>query len=358
MTSEKKYSLKHERTSAAATGWGILDIVADEEGEYFIEGNRDKRITNVSSIAEAKDSDLTFCSWSGEKAYKLIEESEAGIILCKVDLKGFIHPRKGAGIVFLNNPRLAFVRFANKVQRQNKQSMRRTRISPTAVIARNVSIGTNCSIGNFVSIGDNCVIGDNTVIHDRVTLAQNCRIGKNCSIQSGVTLGEDGFAYERYDDNSLERFPHFRGVVIGDNVEICANTNIARGSLTDTVIGDGTRIDAMVHIAHNVKIGRNCQLTGGTVIGGSAVLGDCCWTGLNSTIKNKVIVGNNVIIGAGACVIRDVADGDVVAGIPAKSIKEKVSTNEIFLMAGQRNNVSQIGIASRRRLLLDEQNNK
>lgn len=350
--------MRRERIPATVTGWGILDIMAGEEDEYFIEGNKDKRITNVSSITEANDSDLTFCSWSGEKAYKFIAESDAGIILCKMDLKGFIHPRKGAAIVFLNNPRLAFVRFANKIQTQNRRSMRRTRISPTAVIARNVSIGTNCSIGNFVSIGENCVIGDNTVIRDRVTLAQNCRIGKNCLIQSGVTLGEDGFAYERHNDNGLERFPHFRGVVIGDNVEICANTNIARGSLTDTVIGDGTKIDAMVHIAHNVKIGRNCQLTGGTVIGGSAVLGDCCWTGLNCTIKNKVTVGNNVIIGAGACVIHDVADGDIVAGIPAKSIKEKVTTSEIFLMAGQRNNISQIGIASRRRLMLDERSDK
>jgi UDP-3-O-[3-hydroxymyristoyl] glucosamine N-acyltransferase len=133
----------------------------------------------------------------------------------------------------------------------------------------------------------------------------------------------------------LEKFPHFKGVVIGDNVEICANTNIARGSLTDTVIGSGTKIDAMVHIAHNTKVGNNCQLTAGTVIGGSASVGDCCWTGLNCTIKDHVKLGMNVIVGAGACVIRDVVDGDVVAGVPAKSIKEKISESNVFLMAGQ-----------------------
>jgi UDP-3-O-[3-hydroxymyristoyl] glucosamine N-acyltransferase len=184
-------------------------------------------------------------------------------------------------------------------------------------------------------IGPNCVVGDNTKIHDRVVLWQNCRLGKNCTIQSGVTIGEDGFAFERHDNNKLSKFPHFMGVIIGDNVEICANTSIARGSLTDTVVGDGTKIDAMVHIAHNAKIGKNCQLTAGTTIGGSAIIGDHCWTGLNSTIKDHATIGDNVIVGAGACVINDVPDGDIVAGVPAKSIKHKASGRNAFLMAGQ-----------------------
>jgi UDP-3-O-[3-hydroxymyristoyl] glucosamine N-acyltransferase len=206
----------------------------------------------------------------------------------------------------------------------------------TAVISPDAKLGKSCRIGNFVVIGRNCTIGDYTVIHDKVTLAQNCTIGSNCLIQSGVTIGEDGFAYERHvSSGDLERFPHFGGVVIGNNVEISANCSIARGSLTDTIIGEGTKIDALVHIAHNVRIGKNCQLTAGTVIGGSTQLGDSCWTGLNCTIKNKVNVGNNVIIGAGACAIKDIQDGDVVAGVPAKSIKNKVSTSEVFQMAGQ-----------------------
>ncbi|MCI0558684.1 MAG: hypothetical protein MN733_09325, partial [Nitrososphaera sp.] len=89
------------------------------------------------------------------------------------------------------------------------------------------------------------------------------------------------------------------------------------------------------HIAHNVIIGKHCELTAGTVIGGSTVLGDMCWTGLNSTLKNKIRLGNNVIVASGASVIDDVPDGDIVAGVPAKSIKHKVTTNELFLMAGQ-----------------------
>jgi UDP-3-O-[3-hydroxymyristoyl] glucosamine N-acyltransferase len=320
------------------TRWKIEDLLEGiSKDEFIVEGNLDKKITDIASLGEASDTDMAFCSYNGTEAIKQITESKAGMILCKKSLRLHVHPKEGSQLVFLDNPRLCFVSFANRIRAERKNLRQETKISQSSIIADDVIIGPNCYIGNFVSIGSNCIIGENTVIHDRVTLSQNCKIGKNCILQSGVTLGEDGFAYERHENNKLEKFPHKGGVVIGDGVEICANTDIARGSLTDTVISDGTKIDAMVHIAHNVKIGKNCMITGGTVIGGSAVLGDSCWTGLNCTIKNKVTVGNNALVGAGACVIRNVPNGDIVAGVPAKSIKDKVSSNEVFLMSGQKN---------------------
>ena len=138
----------------------------------------------------------------------------------------------------------------------------------------------------------------------------------------------------------MQRFPHIGGVIIGDNVEICSNCSIARGSLSNTIIGEGTKLDALVHIAHNVEIGRHCALTAGTIIGGSTRIGDMCWTGLNSTIKHKVKIGNKVIIGSGASVINNIDDEDIVAGVPAKSIRHKVRSNQLFLMAGHRSHTS------------------
>jgi UDP-3-O-[3-hydroxymyristoyl] glucosamine N-acyltransferase len=324
--------------------WSIDEILVDisKSEKYFVEGNKNKKIMSVSSLANADNKDLAFYVDIADKNFKKINESKAGIILCRKDLRGAIHPQSDSTFIFVDNPRLAFVKFVKKMQAKEISQRHSPSISPTAIIAKNVTVGKNCHIGDYVTIGKECSVNDNTIISARVTLSQKCRIGENCIIQSGVTLGEDGFSYERLENGELEKFPHLKGVIIGNDVEICANSNIARGSLIDTVVGDGTKIDAMVHIAHNVNIGRNCQITAGTIIGGSVVIGNSCWLGLNCTIKNSIKIGNNVIVGAGACVIRDVPDGDVVAGIPAKSILDKVSTREIFLMSGQRDLKNQV----------------
>ena len=140
----------------------------------------------------------------------------------------------------LDNPRYAFVKIMN--QMYNKKNT--AGISARSVISETAKIGSGCYIGDYTVIGDDCIIGDNTMIGTRVSL-QNCHSGNNSIIQSGVTIGEDGFAFVRNADGELERFPHIRGVKIGDNVEVGANTNIARGSLSDTTIGNGTKIADM-----------------------------------------------------------------------------------------------------------------
>jgi len=328
--------------SQANLEWDISDMLSSLKIHHTVAGEKKRKVSGVAAIQEAKENDMTFCSWEGEQALGAIGNSNAGVILCLKELEGLVAPKKGASVIFLDNPRLSFVRVARQLQKDSEVRKKENRLlASTAVVSRSAKIGLNCNIGDFVLIGGNCVVGDNTTIHDRVTLSQNCRIGKNCIIQSGVTLGEDGFAYERQETTELVKFPHFKGVVVEDNVEICANTDIARGSLMDTVIGQGTKIDAMVHIAHNVRVGKNCLLTAGTVIGGSAVIGDSCWTGLNCTIKDHVKLGNNVLVGAGACVIHDVPEGDIVAGVPAKSIKHKVSAPNLFLMVGNKNSVGE-----------------
>ena len=186
-------------------------------------------------------------------------------------------------------------------------------------------------------IGDDCIIGDNTKIFSKVNL-QNSIVGDDCIIQPNTTIGYDGFSFERCTDTlELEKFPHYGKVVIENGVEIYANCSIARGSLSDTIIGQGTKIDALCHVAHNVSIGKNTELTAGTIIGGSTTIGNNCWLGLNSTVKNKLKIGNKVIVGSGSSVINNVDDEDIVAGVPAKSIKNKITINKekLFLMAGQ-----------------------
>ena len=207
-------------------------------------------------------------------------------------------------------------------------------ISPHAIISETAKIGSNCYIGDYSIVGDNCTIGDNTIVYGKVALIENCRIGKGCIIRPGVTMGADGFAFERGESGHPEMFPHIRGVTVEDDVEIFPNCNIAKGSLSDTIIGEGTRIGALTSIAHNVTIGKKCLITSSTTIGGSTSIGNMCWTGLNSTIKNRIGIGNNVIVAAGAVVVRNVPDKDIVAGVPARSIKGKVTSKALYRMAG------------------------
>jgi UDP-3-O-[3-hydroxymyristoyl] glucosamine N-acyltransferase len=313
--------------------WDIRSTLAKLGVSFQLEGSGGK-VQGAAPITEAAEGDIAFCWYVGEKGVSYIGRSKAGVILCKSEMQGLIHPRGSQLLVFTDNPRLAFVQILSEMQGKEKLEG----ISPKAAVSDKAKIGRGCYIGDFAVIGDNCSIGDNTMIYDRVSLVQNCILGSNCVIQSGVSMGSDGFAFERFETGELMKFPHKGYVKIGDNVEICANCSIARGSLSDTVIGDGTKLDALVHIAHNVVVGRNCELTAGTIIGGSTSVGDMSWTGLNSTLKNGIKVGRNVIVASGASVIHDVPDEDIVAGVPAKSIKHKVNTDEVFLMAGQKKN--------------------
>lgn len=310
--------------------WNVQAILDSLGIGYQSKGTR-AEVQGAASIDKATENDLAFCWYEGEKGASYISKSKAGVIICKSKMLGVTSPKANQLLVFTDNPRLAFVRVLGRMQDKKKLAG----ISPRAAISTNAEIGKNCYIGDYAVIGDNCVVGDNTVIYDRVSLVQNCFVGRNCVIQSGASIGSDGFAYERHDTGELEKFPHNGSVRIGDNVEISANCSVARGSLSDTVIGDGSKLDALVHIAHNVVIGKNCELTAGTIIGGSTTVGDMCWTGLNSTLKDQIRLGSNVVVASGASVIHDVPDGDVVAGVPAKSIKHKVTTDKLFLMAGQ-----------------------
>ena len=311
--------------------WDITSVLSNLAIRFQSEGSN-TRVRDFASLGEATESDLAFCWYTGERGASSISKSKGGVILCKKEMQGLVYPKDRQLLIFTDNPRLAFVRAANEMRRRKQL----TGISRTAIISENSKIGSNCYIGDYVVVGENCSVGDNTVIYDRVSLVKNCIIGDNCVIQSGASLGSDGFAFERYETGELQMFPHKGYVRVGNNVDIFANCSIARGSLSDTSIGQGTKLDALVHIAHNVSIGKDCELTAGTVIGGSTTVGDISWTGLNSTIKNGIALGKNVIVASGASVIHDVPDGDIVAGVPARSIKHKVNTDEVFLMAGQK----------------------
>ena len=321
--------------------WNVDGLLKELGIDYSYEKSENEEIpitvNGITPLNNANPQDLAFCSSEGDEAVMSISRSRAGVIFCKKSVELLLSPiqkkRQQQCLIFLENPRLTVMRIIKLIYKEQKKES--IGVSPKAVVSKTAKIGENCSIGEYSVIGNNCEIGDNTTIYDRVSILQNTRIGRNCIIQPGVVIGADGFAYERHPETmELERFPHIGGVEIRDDVEICSNCSIARGSLSDTIIGNGTKLDALVHVAHNVEIGKNCALTGGVIIGGSTIIGDTCWFGLNSTLKHKIKIGNKVIVGSGASVIGNIEDEDIVAGVPAKSIKDKVRSNQLFLMGG------------------------
>lgn len=147
------------------------------------------------------------------------------------------------------------------------------------------------------------------VIHSTV------RMGKNCSI------GADGFGYASAEDGTLCKIPHAGNVVIEKNVEIGSNVCIDRAVVGSTVIGEGTKIDNLVHVAHGVKIGKNCLIVAGSVIGGSCEIGNGVYIGIGAMIKNKVKIGDGATIGMGAVILKDVPAGQTWIGNPGRKLE-------------------------------------
>jgi UDP-3-O-[3-hydroxymyristoyl] glucosamine N-acyltransferase len=147
-------------------------------------------------------------------------------------------------------------------------------------------------------------------------------IGQYCNIHITSTIGKNGFGYVRDEIGRLFPMPHAGNVVIGDLVEVGAQTCIDRAVVGSTVIGEGTRIDNLVHIAHGAKVGKHCLIVAGAVLGGSCEIGDYSYIGMGALIKNKIKVGKNCTIGMGAVVVKDVPDGETWVGNPARKLEK------------------------------------
>ncbi len=191
-------------------------------------------------------------------------------------------------------------------------------IEPGAVIKSGASIGAGSVIQSNTVIGENVSIGRDVIVRPNCTITFSL-IGNNVTIEPGSSIGQDGFGYS-HTSKGFVKFPHIGRVIIQDNVEIGANTTIDRGSLGDTIIGEGTVIDNQVHIAHNVSIGRNCGIAAQVGISGSVRVGDNVIFGGRVGVIPKKIIGDNVQIAAGTGIMRNVSANKKIAGHPHRDI--------------------------------------
>lgn len=284
-----------------------------EEGlleDYILE--KDVVISGFSPIQESKPGTL---SWMRSQQFDFSTLKSAAVI-CSQELT--IPENCTTIFIPVEKPRLSFTKILTHFASKPKP----IGISTTACISKNAQIAKKVFIGEHVVIGNDVSIGQGSVIHSNVSIYDNVKIGDNCIIHSGSVIGADGFGFEKDEKGNLMKVPHIGGVIIKDNVEIGANTCIDRGTLSNTVIGNNVKIDNLCHIAHNVQIHENSTIIALSMIAGSVKIGKNCWIAPCAAIKEKLVVNDGSLVGLGAVAIRDVRSGDVVVGVPAKSIKK------------------------------------
>lgn len=297
------------------TGRTICEFL-DESGEtYEFIGNLNLEIRGFCSLNRMKEFCITWAKSSDKlSAYHNFIAKNCIIVMdadpdfkCLEEKENYILCDEPKKIFFL-----ILTYFFENVQ---KPQIARDSIIHTSVIGKNVAIGHGCFIGANVKIADNVTIGNNVLIECPTT------IGSNSIIHSGTVIGTDGFGYYK-DKEEYKKVPHFGGVNIGKNVEIGANTCIDRGTLDDTIIENGSKIDNLCHIAHNVYIGENAMVIALSLLGGSSRLEKNAYMAPGSILKNQIIVGENSLVGMGSVVIHNVEANKVVVGTPARIIRE------------------------------------
>jgi UDP-3-O-[3-hydroxymyristoyl] glucosamine N-acyltransferase len=300
-----------------------------------LRGCASTQISGIAPIADAKCGDVAFYSTEQNSAafkilpIEVLKKTKASVILVQPENAKFAP--KDATLLITNSPRGNIIKVLGEIYKEKPRrgihwaahiergvffrKRRSVYIGQFATIEKGAVIESNVKIHAGAFIGRGVTLGANTIVHSGAVI-ENAALGADCVVHSGAVIGKDGFGYTRQDGKNIF-IPHVGRVVIGDRVSIGANSCIDRGAMTDTTIGDGTKIDNLVQVAHGVVIGKECFLAAGVGLAGGVVIGDRALLGGHVGLANGVKVGNDAEIGANSGVFRDIPAGERHMGYPA-----------------------------------------
>lgn len=315
--------------------FSIEEITLLVSGELI--GNCKDLIFAPEQIENGKKGNITIISNS--KYARFWEQSNASAAIVYEGIN--MLPGEGKAFVKVKNADLAMAILLEVFEPEPPYF--ETDIHPTAVIDKTVKLGNSCKIGANSVIGKNVTIGDNVIIYPNVSIFDDTTIGNetviwsgtvirertiigsHCIFHSNVSIGADGFGYRPSSDGrGLVKIKHIGNVVIGNAVEVGANSCIDRGKFSATILGDGCKIDNLVQIGHNSVLGKCCIMAGNSGLAGSVTLGDGVIIGGSASIKDHVTIHSGAKVGACSGVISDVEAGKTVIGYPACDSREKM----------------------------------
>ena len=299
-----------------------------------IVGSIPQKITAPEQLEVASETEISFI---GNKKYeKFWATSRAGAAVVNEDIS--IEPGVNRAFIKVKNADLAMSQilelFAPPAPLFNIEVHPTAVVDKTAVLGNGIKIGAGCYIGPKTIIGDHttiypnvtildeCTIGKNTIIWSGTVVRERCHIGNDCIIHPNATIGADGFGFRPCADRGLVKIPQIGNVIIGNSVEIGANSCVDRGKFSSTVLGDGCKIDNLVQIGHNSKLGRFCIMAGNSGLAGSVTLGNGVIIGGSASIKDHTTIGDGAIVGAGSGVTGDIPAGKTMLGYPAVEARD------------------------------------
>lgn len=301
------------------------------QGDLY--GDGEKEIGGIASLEKAQSGDISFV-----EKLEIINENQKITASCLIVPIDF-NKQLPCSYIKVQNPKLAFAKIAgllNPPKQPNPEIHHSAIISKDAKIGQNVFIGAFCCVGENsivgdgtqiragANVGDNVEIGDNCVLHPNVLVEDNSIIGSDVILHSGVVIGTDGFGYVRDEEQQKHiKFPQIGRVVIEDEVEIGANSCVDRGALGETRIGQGTKIDNLVQVAHNVRIGKRVIIAAQTGISGSVTIEDDCIIAGQVGFADHTTIKAGAIIGAKSAVFPGkIVRKGVWSGIPVQPLED------------------------------------